>query len=251
MKLNYLKEDAVILLKENMLNNIPHYQKAENWIGPYITETLESDIWFLESRISYQKANLILPKHGEGSKTDAENAKRIHHSLKNLTPAQATDSRIWTYLTHDVYQEYMVARWLQKVTKGALERYFASTNRLLIRNGIARLWWYGYLTYDETRENPYELTEFALSNQDIVVSLLERNLGNSKKWLINTLDVINNYKNEYPNITSSKSITSLAKYFNFCGGVALLDCMDKEDTKKLIEVWISKEGLAKKEAVSS
>lgn len=251
MKLNYLKEDAVIQLKENMLNNVTYYQKEENWIGPYLTETLDTDNWFLESRISYQKANLILPNPGEGSKTDAENAKRIHHSLKNLTPSQATDQRIWTYLTHNVYQEYMAARWLQKVSKGSLERYFAGTNRLLIRNGIARLWWYGYLTYDEMRVNPYELTEFALSNQDIVFSLFERNLANSRNWLVNTLGIIKNLKDDYPSMTSSKNMNSLAKYFNFCGGVALLDSMAKEDIKKLIENWILKEGLTKREAVTS
>ncbi|WP_367869913.1 DUF6339 family protein [Paenibacillus larvae] len=31
------------------------------------------------------------------------------------------------------------------------ERYFlmANRDRALIRNGIARLWWYGYVSYDE------------------------------------------------------------------------------------------------------
>ncbi|MER2121019.1 MAG: DUF6339 family protein [Solibacillus sp.] len=251
MKLNYLKEDAVIQLKENILNNIDFYQSGEKWIGKYLENALDTESWFLESRITFQKANLIIPGHGQGSKTDAENAIRLHHSLKNLTPAQATDQRIWTYLTHNVYPDYMAARWLQKVSKGSLERYFASTNRLLIRNGIARLWWYGYLTYDENRENPYELTKFALSNQDIVVSLLERNLGNSKNLFLKVLDILYNYTNIYPTITSSKNITSLSKYINFCEGVTLLDSMSKGDLKYLVDKWIFKEGLAEKEAVTS
>ena len=248
MKLHYLKEDAVIQLRENMLNNIHNYQNTDSWIDSYLTEELDSDQWYLESRISYKKANLIIPKgsNREASKTDAENSKRIHRSMKNLTPAQAIDPRIWTYLTHNVYQEYMSARWLQnqnEISKGTIERYFANSNRELIRNGIARLWWYGWLTYDPSRDDPYELTDFLLSNQNIAQGMLERTIGNNKEWLVNILDVILKYKNEYPSVIHSDNIKKFTKYLNFSGGVTLLDCLDKPELENFFLQWILKEKL--------
>ncbi|MGE8206033.1 DUF6339 family protein [Heyndrickxia sp. NPDC080065] len=248
MKLNYMKEDMILLLRENMMNNIAHYQSVDNWVNDFLTPHANGGSWYMESRMSYQKANLVIPSgtSRDASKTDAENAKLIHKSLKTLSPAQAVDSRIWTYLTHNVYQEYMAARWLNhqnEISKGTLERYFASTNREIIRNGIARLWWYGYLTYDENRENPYELTSFLLSNQNIAQALLERNLGNNKEWLINMLDTILQYSKDYPSITHSENIKKLAKYINFSGGVTVLDCLSKESIKSFVLTWIKKNNL--------
>lgn len=255
MKLNYLKTEAVAQLKENCLENIEYYKEGKNWVGNYLSPYFEDNQWFLESRISYQKADLILPSGNsrEASKTDIENAKRIHSSLKNLTLTQAMDARIWTFLTHAVYQEYMNARWItssNNVTKGTLERYFANTNREIIRNGIARLWWYGYLTYDESRKDPYELTDVLLSKQDIAQGLLERNLGNNKKWLINVLETIKEYQEIYPDLTNKKNMQSLSKYFDFRGGVAVLDCIDKSGTKNLIDQWILKQELQKREVLT-
>lgn len=255
MKLNYLKTDAIAQLRENCLENMAYYMSNESWIESYLSPYFEGNPCLLESRITYQKADLIIPQGSsrDASKTDVENAKRLHKSLKNLTLAQAMDARIWTFLTHEVYHEYMRARWIESsnnITKGTLERYFANTNREIIRNGIARLWWYGYLTYDENRKDPYELTEVLLSKQDIAQGLLERNLGNNKKWLINVLEIIKEYQEIYPDLTNKKNMQSLSKYFDFCGGVGILDCIDKTGTKNLMDKWILKQGLQPKELIS-
>ncbi|KFI04777.1 DUF6339 family protein [Bacillus spizizenii] len=252
MNLNYMKEDAVTQLRENMMSNVNYYKSGEDWVDSYLKDTAKMENWLLESRISYQIVELKTDgSDNKVSKTDAENAKRIHKSLKTLTPAQAVDPRIWTYLTHVVYREYMAVRWLSRAetARGTLQRYFASTNRELIRNGIARLWWYGYLTYDATRDEPYELTDFLLSNQNIAQALLERKLGDNKQWLINMLDIVFKYKNDYPEIMISNNIKELAKYLNFSGGVTVLDCLSKDATESFFLKWVQKKGFKKEEVL--
>lgn len=238
-----MREDAVVQLRENVSNNVQLYQNDQEWVPAYFKDMVGMETWYLESRILFQKVDLLTEHNGNRhvSKTDAENSKRIHKSLKFLTPAQAVDGRIWTFMTHIVYSDYMKERWLtnkEKIATGTIERYFASTNRELIRNGIARLWWYGYLTYDEDREDPYELTEFLLSNQNLAQSLLERSLGNNKQWLINMLDVMFKLKEEFSVILHSENIKSLAKYINISGGITILDSLSKDATEKLIRDWI-------------
>ena len=41
---------------------------------------------------------------------DFENSKILFESLKQMNPTQATDYRIWTYLTHAMFWEYMAKR---------------------------------------------------------------------------------------------------------------------------------------------
>jgi hypothetical protein len=251
MNLNYMKNDAVAQLRENMMNNIKYYKTGQAWINSYLTDVFGMEKWYLESRITFNKVQLEIVDGNirEISKTDANNAKLIHSSLRSLTPAQAVDPRIWTYLTHAVYPEYMSARWLnqkEEVSKGTLERFFANNNREIIRNGIARLWWYGYLTYDPTRDDPYELTDFLLSNQNIAQALLERNLGNNKEWLKNMLDVLMKFKDEFPNVMHSVNIKALAKHINFTGGVIVLDCLSEEATKHFFFEWMKKKSLVQK-----
>ncbi len=43
---------------------------------------------------------LFLDSPKDGQLNDIENAIRLHKALRNLTPLQATDPRLWTRLTH-------------------------------------------------------------------------------------------------------------------------------------------------------
>jgi len=52
---------------------------------------------------------LIVPDGSE--KRDLENTQLIYEDLKALTPIQATDERLWAYLAHGPYWEYMTRRW--------------------------------------------------------------------------------------------------------------------------------------------
>lgn len=233
MNLPYMTTDTMIYLRQNLDSNLGLYNSKEAWVATHLNDTFEENSWYKESKISYVPIQLLT---SDGSKNDAENSKRLYESLISLTPAQATDSRIWTYLTHTVYYEYMTERWMTKEENalGTVNRFFASNNRELIRNGIARLWWYGYLTFDAKRKDPYELTKFLLSNQNIAQSLLERNIGNNKEWLKIVLSCILKYKDDYPAIVKSDNIKKIGKYINYFGGVSILDLFDQHDTEQFI-----------------
>lgn len=236
-----MNSDSMIHLRQNMFENMLYYKSRKSWVDDYLVSVFSTEQWFQESRISYVPVQLIT---GDSSKNeyvhDAENSRLIYESLISLTPAQATDPRIWTYLTHTIYYDYMRKRWLNKedIAPGTLQRFFATTNRELIRNGIARLWWYGYLTYDKERENPFELTEFLLSNQNIAQGLLERTIGNNKEWLKNILSCLLKYKDDYPEIIKTSNIKELNKYINYFGGVSILDLLTKEEAEQFIlDIW--------------
>jgi hypothetical protein len=174
---------------------------------------------------------LIIPE-GRDLK-DFENTKIIFETYRYLTPTQASDARLWTFLTHVTYWDYMKKRW---PTQGNIaiikDRYFLRSPNLrtLTHNGISRLWWFGYLTYDEDRNNPWELTEIMLKVQDLPTSLLERSLGSNENIRVAVLE----YFSENPQHLTSKSIQEIIKLINLLGGVKNLPFLEVAEIKQLL-----------------
>ncbi|EKU42686.1 hypothetical protein C518_2414 [Lysinibacillus fusiformis ZB2] len=253
MNVLYIKENALEQLKTNIDNNIGKYLLDDKWINEYL-QSIGWEEWNIQSRLFMNDINLVVDPTDRG-KNDAENSKRIYSALKDITPTQASDERLWAYLTHVTYWDYMKARWnvetrLEGNPKNFVtERYFFASNRqkALVRNGIARLWWYGYVSFDDTRDNPFELTDFLLSKQDLATSLMERQYSNNRDFIIATLSVLKEYEQVTPSILTKKPIQALTKHIQHIGGVSILDALDREDIKRLVEKWLLNTDLIKSE----
>src|SRR5574344_58188 len=96
-----------------------------------------------------------------------------------LAPLQATNKFMWAYLAHTKFKGYTVSRWINnpdndKIQGTISERFFvAGQNGLIRMNAISRLWWAGYLTYDENNPaDPYHLTKILLTGQQIWADIL-------------------------------------------------------------------------------
>src|SRR5258707_284438 len=145
----FLRDSQLERLRQNIRPNAARYSAGEPWLADYFG----SDVWSLQSRIDMPEGvELKLP----ASKTelfDLENTKALYSALRHLTPMQAADERLWVHMSHVAYWDYMRKRWGVEQYAGkprfgeiVQERYFFMPDRprALIRNGIARLWWYGY-----------------------------------------------------------------------------------------------------------
>lgn len=126
-----------------------------------------------------------------------------------------------------------------KVERFVVSRYFVAQNqsRALLRNGIARLWWYAKITHDPDRKNPYELTGVLLDQLDITQQILERNLGRAQRVTTGFLEFLLRHKKELLGSGDAKrgQIRHLAKHLNLCGGTTLLDCLDRTDIIAVLE----------------
>ncbi|HLF64581.1 MAG TPA: DUF6339 family protein [Saprospiraceae bacterium] len=168
---------------------------------------------------------------------DLENTKILFEAYRGLTPTQASDIRLWTYLTHVTFWQYMKSRWPVDGAKNPIsrvrDRYFLRRLNLesLTRNGLSRLWWYGFLTYDENRTDPWELTKTLLSRADLAVGITERALGCNKSIRTGILEFLT----ENPVILRSESLSrSLLAKFNLVGGVKNLPFLEVEEIKRIL-----------------
>ncbi len=239
MALDLFKTNHVLHLEGNVPSNLQRYTERKSWAGK---PTGGGSIRLATSLEPAVPLELELPD--EFGLKDFENTKIVYSAFPRLTTLQARDPRLWVRLTHIECWAYMRKRWdvasiadTKKQTY-VLEHYFVrqSQSRMLLRNGLARLWWYGYLTHDPKRDDPWELTKILLSSLDIAKNLLERNMGRASGVRIGFLDYLR--KNEATLGASAgqrrDQIRALAKQLNLRGGVTLLDCLSSADVETIL-----------------
>lgn len=251
--LSILTENFTGRLRTSIPDHLDSYQGAEPWIE----EFADGSKWELPTSVvpklpaKTPVSGLIEVPAGHDH-LDLENSIRFHKALQALTPIQARDHRLWARLTHVEFWTYMRSRWpvekylpdKKKAERYVAERYFVpkTEGRALLRNGIARLWWYSHMTFDPNRTNPYELTGVLLRNLDITQQILERSMGRSRVVLVAFLEFLL----EHPELLASggdetrAKVRALAKSLNVLGGVSLLDCLSLGSLKAHLGRELSK-----------
>lgn len=234
-------------LRASVSANLPKYQRNQSWtheIGAQAAREMQTEVQFRES--------LSLHEPKDRNLMDVENSIRLHGTLRHLTPLQARDPRLWTHLSHVECWQYMRKRWpverhisqRDRAARFVLAHYFVpqSQSRALLRNGIARLWWYAHLTYDPERENPYELTSILLSTLDITQQILERSLGRAPNVMLGFLEFLSRNKDVLlgGGNANRDRIRRLAKFLNLHGGVSILDCFSKGEIIDLLQKEFSR-----------
>ena len=190
--------------------------------------------------------------------TDLENAIALHEFYKSIDETQASDSRLWAYLSHVEFRKYSLARWglpgeyadlktadaKQRAINQLLEHWFVSGNdRDLRRHAIARLWWAAHLTYapwerdpeffgDAKNKDPYFFTRILFLTQDIYQQVLERSMGRSDRILISVLEYLGANKKF---AESRENIRNLMKELNLVYGTKKIIMLNRFALKALIE----------------
>lgn len=250
MKLYFLKQKSLDMLEQGISDNLNKYQDAETWVDQYFIDN-DKPGYFFDTGIEVDDYQLILG----GPETDFLNAKILYEALQgHINLVQASDLRLWAYMAHKQHWDYMHTRWgveipdhedeaeednakktsTDKVIDRIGTRYFfkASKGKAFVRQGIARLYWSVYLTYDENNENgnPYEYTEYFFSKQDIFTSITERSYARNKVLVLAALKALK--KNS--ELSRAEVRAFLAK-LNQAGAITVLDFLDKTQAEKLCE----------------
>lgn len=186
---------------------------------------------------------LILPDMNDNH--DFENAKIIFETYKNMTPVQATDVRIWTYLAHVSYWPYMQKRRPvekqpeNKRVRYVLRHWFIETlnSENLMRHDIALLWWAAYLTYDADRENSYELTEELFSMLDYTRHLLPGTQGRNRNFVQALLEFVIENKEIFKNYKEAK-VRFIMRKANYLAGYKNFPALPKGAIKTIFRKYI-------------
>lgn len=186
----------------------------------------------------------LLTIGAQPSRDDAVNAIAVYKALDKLTPHQASDERLWTYLAHTQGAEYVAARWLSdrpedaaKAAQKVHNHFFARGNRALIRdNGISRLWWLGSIAHNTDPDAPDRFLEILLHRQDVRSALLERPaVSTNPKVLGRIYKVMVEQWQGKREIFHRDTFRQWMINLNRRGGVILLDALDQATLDKLLQ----------------
>ena len=229
MKIKFLSELALETIRGNLNLYLPYFGRETNH---ELLRVLQNDIGecaLKESSIFFPDDVHLFPTTHDGD--EVENVKKIYGNLRGLPRSIACDQRLWAGMCVDRFWEYTRIRWGfdKEFTAENLRDHFlfmGQSKKAYTRNAISRLWWIGALTYDEARENPYEITSFTLKDSDYVVNLLERNFSSNRTIFLEFVDAVEQARKEGVAV-SRMEIRALCKYLNLLGGVYVLDALPK------------------------
>ncbi len=239
MNLGYFTEEAYDTLLNNVDKNLDKYKESDDWVKDFFGN---NDYYRTSKSVNVLS---FTPYYIPGSKSDEQksledlsNVRFLYEAFKSLTPLQASNKYMWTYLCHDnaEFRKYIIDRWLTDARENTiLTRFFVQRpSDLLNDNALSRLWWYGYLTYDKTNSNPYALTEILLINQTVctdVIDTLNRMSFPRIKGLLLAIKEFRDIIGEKEGIT--EYVRQCNKYLNRYAAVTTMELLDFEEIKNI------------------
>jgi hypothetical protein len=241
MKLKFISDETLMDLRTNVDAYKEHYYNKDNqWFGTYFNE----DGRVIESKIEFEMPELNF--HEDYAISDKENVKIIYNALKHLNVSQATQERLWSGLAHLQFRDFSYYRLKNELMNKNEKRintglFFKNGNkRSLFVHILARLWWVGYMTYDESNEsNPYWLTDFFCEKDFSArcVVFFSSNFTanpNITKGILKTL-----VKWKENGITIKRDhFVQANKYLNVVGGAMILDMLSTEEVEEMVDTYL-------------
>mgnify|MGYP001029902892 FL=1 len=135
MLLSYFTEEAYESLLHDIRKNAENYASDGDWLTTYFSGT---DGYFKTSSVD---VGAFSPHYTSGKKDDAQksqedliNTRLIYDAFRNLTPLQASNKYMWTYLCHAVpeYRNYSRNRWMQDERENTIKPFLRYNPRKFV-----------------------------------------------------------------------------------------------------------------------
>lgn len=218
--------------KESYMKTLRDAVKSEAAIPLYAAESFEVDSTQVKRIANVYYPEGLAEKLNEVWEDDLKAAIAIYEGYKDISLILASNEAFWAYLTHVDLFVYAQKRWPRVKESDCsadyiIDHWFIGQYGLL-RNAIASMWWSVHNTIDETRDNPYELTEILFKNFTLrVVTMGAYLLIRHKEAMIGILSFLK----DNPDITDTafeQRGIFISKYFNRLGAVKQLTYLKRD-----------------------
>lgn len=243
MKIQYVTENALQdLLAQHETYKVHYLSHNEDWFKSYFAMegvVLDSQIEYVHPKFSFNP---------DLSLSDFENVKAMYEALKHLTVAQATQERMWVGFAHLQMRDYFYFRLKNDLDKKNEKRlksalfFVNGPKRSLFVHVLARLWWVGYMTYDESNpQDPYWLTDFFCKREfsGRSVYFFSSNFTANRTITKGVLQALKKLNDEGFEIKRAHFVEA-GRYLNIVGGAMILDMLDEKEIAAMIDVRIRK-----------
>lgn len=181
--LKYLSEAKLTELREKVHQNYGRYTSGSFW------DLAEENGWSIELDLKIDLDRLGALNPEVGGEFEAKNSMLVWRTFNGLSPALATEERIWARLAHLECLEFSRKRWLKGSSKDAIianvNRHFFAGTWTSVRDdhALARLWWNAYIAQLAMPDDVDRALTTMLSKADFRSNLVERSRTSSRPTL--------------------------------------------------------------------
>lgn len=245
MNLIYFTEEAYKLLKNDIDNNSDKYSSPERWVTKYFDENgvnepiVNSEI--IVPNISLQNTPIKKGTSREDifktlNKDDYMNTITLYGQYKDrISPHIATKYLLWSALCHETFYPYVIKRW--SILGNPAEHCFGSKrgrNQLTYANAISRLWWTGYLTYEEDKKSsPWELTQVIFSAQQVQKDLFDQPFSKNRTVVKGLLKALRRIQDKRGDAATNQFRECCNSYLNHYGVITIIDFLTAEEIEEI------------------
>ncbi len=241
----YLDQKAIDDIKLNFDDYSNHFNDDTN---RWFIEKFKENGWIKESKVQCNDFKLVTD--GDYDISDRKNVEIVYEALKDLSPAIATDERIWAGMLFGQFWEYVKYRREQDLKSGDKQRVLTSflfmrgTKRSCFINCLSRLWWTGFILYDSKKQNHYEAVDFVCDNAyaSLIILLSSNGFAANKELILGIIEAVKyrSDKGEKVEKVGRYHFVEADRYLNCLGGTQLLDTMSREDVIKNVTLRLNK-----------
>jgi hypothetical protein len=170
-------------LRENVHQNYDRYANGD------FSDLAEENGWSIELDLKVDLDRLADLDPQAGGEFEAKNSILVWQTFSGLSPALATEERIWARLSHLECLDFSRKRWLRGHDKDSIvaniNRHFFAGSWTSVRDdhALGRLWWNAYVAH-LSMPNDIELAlATMLSKADFRSNLIERSRTSSRPTL--------------------------------------------------------------------
>lgn len=236
MVVQYLSQDGINDIKTNFSKYKKHFSDSDN---TWFIKTFTDNGWLKDTKI--QIADIILDKSDDYNVSDRKNIEILYEGLHELSPALATDERIWAGLLFGPFWDFVKYRRAEEIKSGDEQDikntffFMRGVKRSCFMNCLSRLWWTGYLIYDQSAQEHFKAADLLCESAYASTILLfsSSNFTANKEVALGVLDCIAHRKKLGDKIGRYHYVEA-NKYLNGLGGVILLDTLSREEVKVMV-----------------
>lgn len=205
------------------------------------TDHSEAELWIKRDLKDVTASGFTLREPEAGKTYDLENAIAFYEELKTMSPTQATDHRLWAYLCHVPFMDFLRKRRpiekqdeKQRV-RFVLDHWFVENPgpAAFKSNDIYLFWWGPHITYDKDRQDPFELTKELFSMLDYTRHLLPGYQGRSRQFTHAVLEYVMENEALFSKNKEAK-VRFVMRKLNFIAGYRALATLTKNEIKDLV-----------------
>lgn len=236
-KVRFLRHSALDELRGRVGENLAAYRS-----GDFSFLSVDTSLWF-ETTIEIDEealAGLRIPQGQD--QQEPENCAILYKAMEFVSPYEARDERLWTYLTHTDLLEYSRRRWPipsndEEAVAHIRKHFFARDKRQIERdNAASRLWWMAHLCARVPMLTLEQSLEAFLFRTDVRANIIERPTSSQSVDLFGA--ILRRLSESFSGkklLFERRTFRRFMREINSVGGFKLLDCLRPEQIDTMLD----------------